>query len=845
MIRVLRLTTATAWAHRGRLVLTWLAVTLGVAFVAGSLVLTDTSSRVLDDQFRTATAGVDLTVRASAAFDSAMGVEVQREPLPADLPTRVARTAGVASVRAVAAGPGQLRVARPAEELPRQTLVGTWATSPFTAYALRTGRAPAGRDEVVLDAATARAQGVTVGDTITASAATSRHLRVVGTTGVGDADGLAGSTLLLTDLPTAQALLGLGTRVSAVEVVAADGVPVPDLRSRLASSLGRAYSVASSQDAAAASADAAQQSIGYLRIALLALAGAGLVVGAFLIANTFGIVLTQRARELALLRAAGATAGQVFASVLGEALLVGLAGALTGTLLGVGGAYGLRGLARSAGLALPDGALTVTGRTLLVAVAVGTLVTVAAAVGPARRAARVAPVQAMRASEPAPQVARRGRLAAGWVVLATGLALLAPAALTGTLPGVAGGAVLLLGAVVLLGPVLAPPLARTLGRPLERLGVAGTLAREGTVRNPRRTASTAMALALALALVTFVAVIGSSVRAIAASGAEAVTAELMVQSNREEMLGGLSPEVRRRVAALPDVAAVSVTRYGHWLDAGSTSALTAVDPHTLGRVARIRMVEGRLGDLDRGGVVIAQRVAEERGLAVGDTLAMTFPRDGEQRLRVVGVLADRSAQALSTSFVLSLDEYAAHYSEDVDATVYVALDEGVDPHRARAALRAAVADFPNADVRDQAEAAAGRAAAVEQVIGLVTVLLGFAVVIALLGITNTLALSIVERTREIGLLRAVGMERVQVRAMVRAEAVLVAGVAALTGLALGLVLAAATLAGLAADNPVVIRVPTAQLAVLVGGALAAGLVAGLLPARRAARLDVLGAIARH
>ena len=839
---MLRLTVSNALAHRGRLALTWLAVTLGIAFVAGSLVLTDTSSRVLDDQFRTAAAGVDLTVRAAAAFDSAMGVEVQRDPLPADLPERIARTPGVASVRAVAAGPGQLRIRGQALDGRTQTLLSTWAASPFTAYTLRSGHAPTAADEVVLDAATARAHQISIGDTLTASATGSRELRVVGITGVGSGDGLANSTLVLTDLPTAQALLGLGTRISAVEVIATDGVSVPDLRTRIAAAVGRAYSVASSQDAAAASADAAQQSVSYLRVVLLALAGAGLVVGAFLIANTFGIVLTQRSRELALLRAAGATARQVFTSVIGEAVLVGLTGAAAGTVLGVGAAYALRGLAGAAGLALPTGALTVTGRTLLIALAAGTLVTVAAAFGPARRAARVAPVEAMRASDPAPHPTRRSRLVTGWVGLTAAAALLLAGALTGTLPLVGAGAALLLTAVVLLGPALAPRLARSVGRPLDRLGVPGRMAREGTVRNPRRTASTALALALALALITFVAVIGSSVKAIAASGGEAITAPLMVQSSREEMLGGLSPQVGQRVAALPQVAATSVTRFGHWLDQGSTSALTAVDPHTLGRVAQVRMEQGRLDALDGGGVVIAQSVATERGLAVGDTLPMTFPRDGQQRLRVVGVLTDRAAQALSTNFVLSLDEYAHHYSEDVDATVYVALKEGVDPQEARAALRTAVADFPNADIRDQAQAAAGRAAAIEQVIGLISVLLGFAVLIALLGITNTLALSIVERTREIGLLRAVGMERAQVRAMIRAEAVLVAGLAALSGLTLGLVLAAGTLAGLAADNPVIIRFPAAQLMVLLTGALAAGLVAGLVPARRAARLDVLGAI---
>ena len=835
-----RLTLANALAHRSRLALTWLAVALGVAFVAGSLVLTDTSSRLLDDQFRTAAAGVDLTVRRAAAFDSAMGVQVQRQPLPASITDRVAGTPGVARSRAVASGPAQLQVRGTAVEPDGPTILGNWADAPFTAYSLRAGHAPRGTDEVVLDAATARRQHVALGDTVTVSATASRQLRVVGLTGVGDADGLADSTVVLTDLPTAQALLDLGTDVTSVEVVAAGDVA--GLRAELAAALGPEYAVTGGQDAAAASADAAKESIGYLRIVLLALAAAGLVVGAFLIANTFGIVLTQRSRELALLRAAGATGRQVFGSVLGEALLVGLTGAASGTVAGIAGAYGLRGLARGAGLALPDGPLTVTGRTILVGVAAGTLVTLLAALGPARRAARTAPVEAMRRSDPAPARPRRRRLVTGWLLSGLGTAQLVAAALRRDVAGVAVGPMLLAGLVV-LGPVLAPRLAPAVGRPLDRLGVPGRLARDSAVRNPRRTAGTALALALGLALISFVAVLGSSVKAIGASSTEAITADLLIQSSRDEMLGGLSPQVAARVAGLPQVAAISSVRYGHWLDAGATSALTAVDPATLPEVAQVGMTAGELSALDRGGVVLADHVAAERGLRVGDELPMTFPRDGQRRMRVVGLMADDSARALATSYVISLRDYATHYSENVDATVYVALAGDADPAAARAALGSAVAAFPNAEIRDQAEAAAGRVAAVNQVLGLITVLLGFAVLIALLGITNTLALSIVERTREIGLLRAVGMTRRQLSWMIRAEAVLVAAVAAVVGLGLGLGLAVATLAGLSSDTPFVLRVPAGQLGAVAAVAVLAGLAAGLLPARRAGRLDLLTAIA--
>ncbi|MGN6688010.1 MAG: FtsX-like permease family protein [Actinomycetales bacterium] len=838
-----RLSLANALAHRSRLALTWLAVALGVAFVTGSLVLTDTSTRLLDRQFRTATAGVDLTVRTAAAFNAAMGVEVQRAPLPPETLAQVSATSGVVRARAVASGPAQLQAHGHEVATSGPTLLSSWATAPYTAYRLRAGHTPTGPTDAVLDTATARAEGIGLGDTITVSAIGSGHLRVVGLAGLADGDGLANTTVVLTDLPTAQSLLGLGRGLSSIDVIADNSVSVPALRDALASSLGKQVAVTSAQDAAAASAEAAKHSITYLRLVLLALAAAGLIVGAFLIANTFAIVLTQRSRELALLRAAGATGRQVLAAVLGEALIVGLTGALSGAIAGVGAAYGLRDLAQRGGLVLPDGPLTVSVATLTIALTAGVAVTLLAALGPARRAARVAPVQAMRGSDAPSGAPRRRRLVTGSLLTGLGLLQLVAAALTHSVGGVGLGALLLLAGLAALAPVLAPRLAQLLGFPLSRAGVPGQLARDSIVRNPRRTAATAAALAVGLALISFVAVLGGSVKAITGSNSGAITAQLLVQSSRQEMLGGLSPEVAARISALPQVAAVSRIRYGHWMDRGMTSVLTAVDPATLGRVATIQMTSGQLGGLATGGVVVAEKVATERHLRVGDELAMTFPRDATQQLPVVGVISDATARALSTNYLISLDSYARHYSENVDAAVYVALSPSVSASGARTAMKAAVADFPNAEVLDESQAAAARAGAVNQVLGLITVLLGFAVLIALLGITNTLALSIVERTRELGLLRAVGMSRRQLAWMVRGEALLISAVAVVAGLALGVGLASATLAGLASDSATVIRLPGLQLAAVLVAALVAGLAAGLAPARRAARLDVLAAIA--
>ncbi|MFC0029971.1 FtsX-like permease family protein [Micromonospora chaiyaphumensis] len=837
-----RLTLRTTLARRARLALTLLAVVLGVTFATGSLILTDTSGRLLDDQFRTATAGVDLTVRDAVAFDSAMGVEVTRDPLPANLPERIAAVPGVAAVRPQVRGQGLLEVDGTAVVPSGPSVLASWVPPPLGAFTVRSGRPPAADDEVVIDEDTARAHRIGLGDTVTVRATDTGRLRVVGLAGFGARGGLPNSTIALVTLPSAQRLLRLGSTVSEVAVVAAPGVAPDELRDRISVALGAGYEVTPSRDIAAAGAAAARDQLSWLQLVLLALAAAALLVGAFLIANTFSIVITQRTRELALLRAAGATGGQVLRSVLGEALLVGLAASTVGLGLGVAAATGIRNLAGAFGVPLPEGGLVLTARTVLVAFAVGVVVTVGSAVGPARRAVAVAPVAALRDAA----AARTGRLRviAGALAAAAGLAATTAVLAAGApvpLLGVAAlGAV---GGLALLGPAITPILVRLVGRPLAAAGVTGRLANESAARTPRRTAATALALALGLALISFMAVLGTSVKSsVRQSYAEVITADHVVESARNEMLGGLSPMVYDRVSRLPEVAVASRLRYGHWRDGEATQALTAVDPATLPRVASLHFTAGNLAALDGGGIVLAEHVARDRGLAVGDELPMTFSRAGTRSLPVVGLLRDGDARALSTDYLISLDTFARLYSEEMDASVLIRTAEGTGRAAAERAIKAALAETPTAQLRDQAAAVAGRTQMIDQVLGLVTVLLMLAVLIALLGITNTLALSITERTAEIGLLRAVGMTRRQLRWMIRGEAVLVAALASVLGILLGVGFAAATVRALGRDAPTVLAVPAGRLLLVLAVALAAGLLAGLLPARRAARLDVLAAI---
>ncbi len=839
-----RLTVRNTLARRARLALTLLAVLLGVTFVTGSLVLTDTSRRLLDEQFSTATAGVDLTVRKSAAFGSAMGVEVARDPLPATVPDRIRAVPGVADARPIARGEGLLIVNGRAVVPSGPSMLASWAPAPFGAFTIRAGRAPAAGDEVVLDAATAQAQHIQLGDTVTVRAAGSATLRVVGLAGFGDNPGLPNSTVALVSLPTAQRMLKLGTSSSEVAVTTADGNPTPHLRDLINTRLGGGYEVSSSQDVAAASAAAAKNQLSYLQVMLLALAAAALLVGAFLIANTFSIVITQRTRELAVLRAAGATGGQVLRSVLGEALLIGLVASAGGIGLGVAAAAGLRDLAGAFGIALPSGAMVVAPRTVLLAFAVGVLVTVLAAAGPARRAARVAPVTAMRESTGPAGAGGWARTLTGLLASTLGVTAVGAVLLgSGSIALLGAGAVSTLTGLTLLGPALAPTLARLVGRPLDGAGVPGRLARQSAARAPRRTAATAMALALGLALITFTTVVASSVKgSIEQTYGEVISADYVVESARNEMLGGLPADVHHHVDELPEVAVASRLRYGHWKDGETTSALTAVDPATLPQVTSLHMVAGTLDALSSGGIVLAEHVARERGLAVGDSLPLTFARTGQQQLRIVGLLRDGDAQALSTDYIISLDTFGRHFAEDVDASIFIKTVDGVPAAAATKAISAALADAPTAQLRDQAAAVAGRTQTLDQILGLVTALLMLTIGIALLGITNTLALSILERTREIGLLRAVGMTRTQLRWMVRGEAVLVAALATVIGVALGIGFGASTVTALSDTTPIAVVLPAGRLLLVIAMALAAGLLAGLLPARRAARLDVLAAI---
>lgn len=825
-------------AHRLRLALTVIAVMLGVAFVAGSLMLNDTAQKLFDDQFATASAGADVTVRTATAFDSGMGVEVERDPLPVGVLDTVRALDGVTDALPVAKGAARLE--QGSADLGSVQL-STWVSEPVGAYPLRSGESPTVPGEVAIDKTTAETLNLGIGDSITLVGDIRTEVRIVGLVGFGDGDGPPVGSVALTTLPTAQHTLGLGDGLT--EILVTSDLTAADLRPLLTDALDDTVQVATAQDLAAAGAERAASNLEMLQVVLIAISVAALIIGAFLIANTFSIVISQRTRELAVIRATGATARQVLGSVLIEAVFIGVIASAAGVLLGILSTYGLRTLARVSGVSIPAGDLVIEPRTVIIALIVGVVVTVISAIGPARRAAAVSPLAALRASAAESRHIGRGRVIAGTSLVAVGAALAALPTFGSPMLLLGVGLVAVLVGVVMIAPTAMRPLVALVGS-----GGAGTvhgqLARDAAVRAPRRTAATVMALAFGLALMSFVSVVGESVKtATGEQYREVISADVVIESAGQEMLGGVHAAVYDEVLDVPEVGAATRLKYGHWKDGKTTSALTGLDPERIADVASIRMVDGDIDALTAGGVVIAERVAVDRELAVGDDLPMTFARDGATTLPIVGIIADGPAQALQTDFFVSLDTYASLYTEDMDASIFVVAADSTSPAELTTALETALEDHPTVQVRDQAAVIAGRTQTVDQIFGLVTVLLAFAMVIAVLGIANTLALSIAERTREIGVLRAVGMSRRSVALMVQAEAVIVSVVAVITGLLLGIAASFAAVGALSTIAPLEIMFPMQQLAALATIVAVAGLVAGFAPSLRAAKLRVLESIA--
>ena len=845
-------------ARRARLAMTAVAVLIGVALVTGTLVLTDAVGSSVRRLTAGAQAGVDVVVD-NTDDPNAGPPQAIRPPLVA----AIAAAPGVRAVAPVVVGEKVAMVGRDGRPLSHRragNLVLSWPADPTLAagYTLRQGRPPERDGEAVLDQATARAGGWRLGDTLEIVGADGalHRFRVVGVTGFAGAHSPA-SELDTFDTPTvavlqtaaAQRLLGRGDTFDEVRVRATPGVGPDLLRDQTARLLpaGRLEAVT----AASLAARQAGEVRGYLaglRATLLAFAAVALLVGSFIIWNTFSVLVAGRTREVALLRLLGATRRQVLGSVLLEAIVVGLVAAAAGVAGGVAAAAGLEVLLRGLGNTLPPVGLVLAPPAMLAGLAVGTLVTVAAALAPAGRASRVAPLEAIRQAAPStPPPARRTRTAVGLglaVIGAAGIAASLLAATSTTIASGLGALAAVLG-VMVLGPALAPPLCRAVGAPLARLaGFTARLARDNLLGNPRRSAATIGALTVGLVLAA-----GTGV--LATSATRSVRAGIQAGSHADLYLEGVLPRAAvTRLAALPEVGAAVALDTGHVQVGAARVGVEGIDPAPAARILDFGVRAGSLQALDRpgGGLLVSARLAGDHGWRVGSLVPVGFSEIGTTRqLPVVGIFTRDPLFGADLLLPIDLMDRSFPLAHgQVDHTLLRAAP-GTNPAALTAAVQPQLSRYPDVTATDPATYQQQRASDLGDLSGalsLLTALALLAAAMATLGIANTLALAVVERTREFGLLRAVGMTARQLAAMIRWESVITAASGALLGLGLGVAVGAALARAVTIQQAGVatIALPASQLLVDLVLAGTAGLVAAAVPAHRAARLDPLAAI---
>ncbi|MEA2704758.1 MAG: putative transport system permease protein, partial [Actinomycetota bacterium] len=640
--------------------------------------------------------------------------------------------------------------------------------------------------------------------------------------------------------------------------VAADGsISADALSSRIAGvldtgDLGTAPSGSATFEVLTGAADTAnskadlKKGLGFFNTFLLAFAYIALFVGMFIIYNTFSIVVAQRSREMAMLRAIGASRAQVVRSVVFESMAVGVVASAAGLGVGVLMSFGLRALLSAVGLEMPSGSIVIAPSTVITAFAVGTTITVISALWPAVRSSRVKPIAALRDVAIDVSGSSIARTAAGLAVLGLGVA-----SFTAGILG-AGSALALIGfgtvatiiGVFVLGPVIALPLMHVLGAPIQAIsGTTGRLARENAKRNPKRTSATASALMIGVALVGFITILASSTKAsISNTLSESLQADYIVASGAFGN-GGLSPEIEADLSALPEVAGVSPVRSSPIEVDGAASEVAAVDTRTIDQVADLGVTAGRLADVSGSSVAVEDAKAKADGLTVGDTLTVTFARTGPVELTVRALIDRPPPGSDGVVYVVGLDTYEANVTDQFDRQVFVKVADGVSPTQAKAALDTVLVQWPNGDLQDQAAFEQSIASQIDIILNLIYGLLGLAIVIALIGIANTLALSVHERRRELGLLRAVGMTRAQVRSAIRWESVMIALMGTFLGFALAVAGSWGIVSAIDGDRPIPLVVPPMQLTVIVVLASVAGVLAAVGPARRAAKLDILDAIA--
>ncbi|MFJ8725695.1 ABC transporter permease [Streptomyces sp. NPDC093269] len=855
---VLKTSMRNFFAHKGRMALSAVAVLLSVAFVCGTLVFTDTMNTTFDKLF--AVTSSDVTVSAKGASDTGETTSGNGKPpvMPASVLGEVRKAQGVKSAEGTVFSTSVTVVDADKNNLsPKSgapTIVGSWNGNDARTMKITSGAAPEGTDQIMVDADTADKHHLKLGDDIGVISAVGTHSAKI--------SGIAtftvtnpGAAIFYLDTRTAQeALVGKTGVYTNVNVTADSGVSDAQLKKNVAAGIGGAYKVQTAKETADANQKDVESFLSVMKYAMLGFAGIAFLVGIFLIINTFSMLVAQRTREIGLMRAIGSSRRQVNRSVLTEALLLGVTGSVLGVGAGVGIAVGLMKLMGSMGMHLSTSDLTVAWTTPVAGVVLGVVVTILSAYLPARRAGKISPMAALRDAG-APADARAGRIRALIGLLLTGaggyclyLAAAADKATDGSL-WLGLGVVLSLIGFVAVGPLLAGGVVRALGAVVLRIfGPVGRMAERNALRNPRRTGATGAALMIGLALVACLSVVGSSMVASATDQLDkSVGTDFIVQSDSGQLI---TPQAVKAVKSTPDLERVTEYKV---LDAALTTpdgrtskneTINAADP-TYAEDLRTETVAGDLADAYRpDSMSVFEGFAKKHGIKVGSTVKVDF-KDGttaDLTVRAItsdDVVIDKGAMYAS---ITTAAKYVPADSMPLDVLVFATAKDGQET-AAYKSLKSALHDYPQYTVRDQTDYKQALKDQIGQLLNMIYGLLALAIIVAVLGVVNTLALSVVERTREIGLMRAIGLSRRQLRRMIRLESVVIALFGALLGLGLGMGWGATAQKLLALEGLQVLEIPWGTIIAVFIGSAFVGLLAALIPAFRAGRMNVLNAIA--
>jgi putative ABC transport system permease protein len=848
---VIRATIKSLLSRKLRLILSGLAVILGVMFVSGAFVLTDTLSRSFDQLFAGVFANTD--VQVSAKPNLAAGAFDDNERVTTTIPAAEVDTIrgipGVASATGVAFADGARLIGSNGKVVSSAGPPRFGADWPSQSgnVRLREGRGPTADNEIAINASLAKAGNVKVGDTVGVLTLQPRKpFTIVGVFGYpGGEDSQGGSQVIAFTLPVAQELmLGQAGAFSNVDVKAAPGVSDEQLRDRVASALGSGYQVKTGQQLADEQASSLQQVLKFFNYILIGFASVSLFVAIFLILNTFSIIVAQRTRELALLRAIGANRRQVIGSVLLEAVVVGLLASVIGLALGVGaGALLAKVFASFGGGGLILAPLAVPMAAWISAFVVGVGVTVLAALIPALRASRIAPVAAMREAATPDRPLTKLTVTGGIVFGLGGVAL--ALGLTGNagnqeLWAILGGVLLSFVGTALLTPLVAKPVAGLIGR-LFAFSVPGKLGRLNAGRNPRRTAITAAALMVGIALITGInTVLVSAKQSITTVADQQAHVDLIISGEMGATIPTFDPAVLERTAALDGVRAVS----GLYQDAavvnGDRTFVGAFSNESaIPGMFSLTTKAGTISSIRDGQVIVDEKTATDKNLTVGSPVTVQLARGGPLNLTVSGIYRKSD---LMSGFVIPLSA-APNFTQPLPTTGFIQVEPGTSVTTIKSEVDGLLRDSPEVTVGDRNEFIAQQTSSADQVLVMVQILLALAILIAVLGVINTLALSVLERTRELGLLRAVGLGRAATMRMVTVEAVVISVFGAVLGLAVGVGLGAAVVRALRDQGIGQLALPWAQMVTYLILAGVVGVVAAVLPAIRAARTNVLQAIA--